>query len=38
MWNLKYSTNGLIYKTERDPQTENKLTVTKGEKEGEGIN
>ena len=28
MWNLKYDTNELIYKTETDSQTENKLTVT----------
>ena len=31
MWNLKYDTNELIYKTERDSQTENKLMVTKGD-------
>ena len=32
MWNLKYDTNELIYKTETDSQTENKLMVIKGEK------
>ena len=37
MWNLKKNTNELIFKTETDSQTENKLKVTKGEKEG-GIN
>ena len=31
MWNLKNSANELIYKTETDSQTENKLMVTKGE-------
>ena len=31
MWNLKNSTNELIYKTETDSQTENKLMVAKGE-------
>jgi len=30
-WNLKNSTNELIYKTETDSQTENKLMVAKGE-------
>ena len=33
MCNLKYDTNELIYKTETDSQTENKLTVTEGETE-----
>ena len=33
MWNLKYDTNDLIYKTEkRLIDTENKLKVTKGER------
>ena len=32
MWNLKYDTIALIYKT--DQQTENKLMVTKWEKGG----
>ena len=32
MWNLKNSTNELIYKTEPDSDIE-KLTVTKGERE-----
>ena len=31
MWNLKCDTYELIYKTETDSQTENKLMVTKGE-------
>ena len=32
MWNLKYDTNGLIYKTEADSDIENKFMVTKGER------
>ena len=32
MWNLKYDTNEIIYKTEMDSQTENKLMVTKRER------
>ena len=36
MWNLKYDTNELIFKTETDSQTENKLMVTKGERGGGG--
>ena len=35
MWNLKYDTNELIYETETDLQTENRLVVTKGEWVGE---
>ena len=31
MWNLKNSTNELIYKTKRLTDTENKSVVTKGE-------
>ena len=31
MWNLKYDTNELIYKTEADSQTGNRLVVSKGE-------
>ena len=31
MWNLKYDTNEVIYKTETDTQTENRLVA-----EGEG--
>ena len=31
MWNLKNSTNELIYEPEADSDLENKLTVTKGE-------
>ena len=31
IWNLKHDTNELIYETETDLQTENKLTVIKGE-------
>ena len=42
MWNLKNSTNELIYKTETDTQTvENKTkqtSITKGEKGRGGIN
>ena len=40
MWNLKNETNELIYwyKTEVDPNIENKLMVTKGERGGGGIN
>ena len=38
MWNLKYDTNDeLICKRETDSQTENRLTVTKKGKQGEGI-
>ena len=37
MWNLKYDTNQLIYKTETDSDIENKRMVTKGERGmGEG--
>ena len=35
MWNLKYDTNELIYETETDLQTENRLVVAKGEWVGE---
>ena len=35
MWNLKYDTNELIYKTETDSQTENRLVVAKGRGVGE---
>ena len=31
MQNLKYDKNELIYKTETNPQTENRLVITKGE-------
>ena len=35
MWNLKYDTYELIYKTEKDPtDIENKLMVTKEERCG----
>ena len=34
-WNLKCNTDKLIYETETDSQTENKLVVTKEER-GEG--
>ena len=30
MWNLKYDTNELIYKTETDTNIENRLVVAKG--------
>ena len=32
-WNLKYDINKLTYETERDAQTENKFTITNGERE-----
>ena len=35
MWNLKYDTNALIYKTERDSQTQKTHLSPKGR---EGIN
>ena len=28
MWNLKYDTNALVYKTEGDSDIENKLVIT----------
>ena len=34
MWNSKYDTNELIYKTETDSDMENKLIVIKGERRG----
>ena len=37
MWNLKNNTNGSIYKTETDSQTENKLMITKGKRDKLGI-
>jgi len=37
MWNLKYDTNGLIYKTETDTDIESKFMVIKGER-GKRIN
>ena len=37
MWNLKYDTNELIYKTNRLTDIENKLMVTKGESGREGL-
>ena len=36
MENLKSDTNELIYRTETDSQTENKVTATKGESEDGG--
>ena len=36
MWNLKYDTNELIYKTETDSQTERHV-VAKGEGDGGGM-
>ena len=30
-WNLKYDTNELIYETETDSQTENRLVIAEGE-------
>ena len=38
MWNLKNYTNKLIYKTETDSETENKLMGTKEEEWRERIN
>ena len=39
MWNLKYDTNELIYKTETDSQTWNtNLKLLKGKEDGTGIN
>ena len=39
MWNLKYDTNELIYKTETDSQTwKTKLWLPKGKGSGGGIN
>ena len=35
MWNLKHNTKELTYKTERLTDTENKIMVTNGRKEGE---
>ena len=37
MESKKNDTNELIYKTEIDPQTENKLMVTKGEGGGDKL-
>ena len=36
MWNLKYDTNELIYKTKTDSDLENNLIVTKREQYGAG--
>ena len=38
MESKKNDTNELIYRTEIESDVENKLTVTKGEKKGGGIN
>ena len=35
MWNLKYSTKELIYKTNRPTKAESTLLITKGESGGE---
>ena len=35
MWNLKYDIDELSYETERDSQTENKFTISNGEREWE---
>ena len=37
MWNLKDGTDGLIYETETDSQTQSRLLVTKEEGRGRGI-
>ena len=34
VWNIKNNTNGSMYKTEVESQTENKLMVTEGERGG----
>ena len=34
MWNLKYDTNELIYKTDTDSDIENKPVVTNEERRG----
>ena len=36
MWNLKYDTNGLIYRTETDSQTYRLVSVKVGEGFGKG--
>ena len=36
MWNLKYDTSELIYKTETDSRTQNRLVVAKGDWGGGG--
>ena len=36
-WNLKYSTNEPIYKTETDSDKENRLVVAKGVGRGSGM-
>ena len=33
VWNLKYDTDELIYETETDSKTENRLVAAKGEEE-----
>ena len=37
MWNLIYDTNELIYETETESHTENRLEVIKGEGGGGGM-
>ena len=37
MWNLKYETNELIYKTETDSQIEQESWLPRGEDEGGGM-
>ena len=37
MWNLKYGTNGLTYKTSRFTDIESRLVVVKREGEGSGM-
>ena len=36
LWNLKYDSNELTYKTETDSDIENRLVITKGAGDGEG--
>ena len=38
IWNLKNNANERIFKTETDIYIENKLVVTKGERQGGGAN
>ena len=37
MCNLKYNTDELRYKIEVDSQTENQLTITRGERKGDKL-
>ena len=37
MWNLKYDTNVLVYKTETDSDIKTKLMLMKGERRGDKL-